>query len=184
MGMFDPQPTLENGLLHLRPLHDTDRAGLFAVVGHPEVWAGHPAQDRYKPEVFGPYFESLLATKTALCVLDRASEKVIGTSSFYTPPDIPGGMAIGFTVLACEYWGGQYNRALKQLMIDHVFTAFDEVWFHIAPENIRSQKATMKIGAQHRYDAMLNISAGHVMTRCYAIRRADWQQRKQDNDHL
>lgn len=32
------------------------------------------------------------------------------------------------------------------------------VWFHIDPSNIRSRKATAKLGAKHVYDAALNLS--------------------------
>ncbi len=49
---FNAQPELASGLLALRPLKPEDFDGLFAAAGHPEVWAGHPAKDRHKRNVF------------------------------------------------------------------------------------------------------------------------------------
>jgi hypothetical protein len=72
---------------------------MFVAAGDPEIWAGHPAKDRYKREVFEPYFASLLSTKTALTVIDIHSGEIVGTSSYYTPPDLPNSIAIGFTFL-------------------------------------------------------------------------------------
>jgi RimJ/RimL family protein N-acetyltransferase len=31
-------------------------------------------------------------------------------------------VAIGYTFIARDHWGGHYNRALKTLMLDHAFS--------------------------------------------------------------
>lgn len=101
---------------------------------------------------------------------------MIGGSSYYTPPDHCDSIAIGFTFLVREHWGGRSNRELKCLMVEHAFKRYDRVFFHIAPTNIRSQKATMKLGAEHLYDAELNLSNAAKLWKCYALTRCQWQR--------
>ena len=173
---FDAQPELASGLLALRPLKPDDFDGLFAAAGHPEVWAGHPAKDRYKREVFEEYFEFLLKSRSALVVIDRASGKIIGCSRYYPAPDQPDSISIGFTFLNHAYWGGGVNFELKRLMLDHAFRTFTEVWLHIAPNNIRSQKATAKLGAEHAYDATLNLSGSPAPNMCFRLSRDAWER--------
>ena len=172
---FDAQPTLTGAGFDLSPLCAADREGLTTAASDPEIWAQHPAKDRWKPEVFRPYFDKLLASGATLAFRDRASDAIIGCSRYYTAPDMPGTISIGFTFLARPYWGGVANRVIKAAMLGHAFRDFDAVWFHIDPDNTRSQMATMKQGAQHVYDATLDMGGGAVPWRCYRLDRAEWQ---------
>jgi N-acetyltransferase len=172
---FDRQPALCGSTLRLRPLADSDLEGMYQAASDPDIWAGHPAKDRHERQVFEPYFASLLATKTALAVIDIESGKIVGGSSYYTPPDLPDGIAIGFTFLVRAKWGGAANRELKGLMLEHAFKTYDTVYFHIATSNIRSQTATLKLGAEHLYDAELNLSIAPRLWKCYGLTRAQWE---------
>jgi RimJ/RimL family protein N-acetyltransferase len=173
---FNAQPRLESSLLALRPLKAEDFDGLFAAAGHPEVWAGHPAKDRHKRDVFEKYFDFLLGTESTLVVIDQASGKIIGCSRYYPAPDQPDSMSIGFTFINHDYWGGGVNFELKRLMLDHAFKTFPEVWFHIGPDNIRSQKATAKLGAEHVYDATLNLSGTPAPNKCFRLSKDAWKR--------
>ena len=53
----------------------------------------------------------------------------------------------GWTFLARSHWGGEYNREMKRLMLDHAFRFVGRVVFLIDSANHRSQRATEKIGA-------------------------------------
>ncbi len=173
---FDPQPELLNDALALRPLRLQDFDELHAAAAHPEIWVGHPAKDRHEIEVFERYFRFLLDSGTTLVVLDRQVGRVIGCSRYYTAPDRPDGVAIGFTFLNNAYWGGRTNFDLKSLMLGHAFVAFPEVWFHIDPTNIRSQKATAKLGAEHAYDAVLDLTGAPVSWMCFRLKRGIWDE--------
>ncbi len=172
---FNNQPQLQGTSLSLRPLSATDFDALFAAAANPAIWSGHPSKDRYKPEVFRPYFDMLLERGGTLVVLDIARNQVIGCSKYYTAPDLPDTISIGFTFLNNAYWGGVANFELKRLMLDHAFKSFDAVWFHIDPTNIRSQKATAKLGAVHAYDAELDLSGSKVLWKCYRLTRCAWE---------
>lgn len=144
---FDPQPVLQDDTLHLRPLMETDLEPLYAVASDPLIWAGHPARNRHERDVFGPYFNMLLATRGTLAICTRAAGDIIGCSRYYTAPQEPLGVSIGYTFLGRDWWGGTTNLAMKSLMLDHAFATVPHVWLHINPTNIRSQKATAKLGA-------------------------------------
>ena len=173
---FDPQTELDNDLLRLKPLRQTDFDGLYAAASDPNVWVGHPVKDRYQREVFERYFQFLMDSKTTLVVLDRSSGHIIGCSRYYAAPDRPDGVAVGFTFLNTAHWGGRTNFELKRLMLDHAFKVFPEVWFHIDPTNIRSQKATAKLGATHACDAVLDLSGTPVSWMCFSLTKEAWNE--------
>lgn len=173
---FDPQPRLLSDALELRPLRPDDFEDLHAAASRPEVWAGHPAKDRHERAVFAPYFRFLLDSGTTLAVIDRRSGRIIGCSRYYTAPDRPDDLAIGFTFLNDAYWGGGTNLELKRLMLDHAFRTFPEVWFHIDPANVRSQRATAKLGAEHACDAVLDLSGTPASWMCFRLRKRTWSR--------
>lgn len=176
MTDFDPQPRLECETLLLRPLAAEDRAGLRAAASDPGTWAGHPAKDRWKPEVLDLYFDFLLASGTTLAVVDRTSGTIIGCSRYYVAPDRPDDISIGFTFLDRRFWGGRTNFELKRLMLGHAFVRFATVWFHIDPTNRRSQIATARLGAVHDHDAELDLSGKPARWMCFRLDRAAWDR--------
>lgn len=171
---FDAQPTLTGAALTLRPLAAADLDNLHTAANHPDIWAGHPAKDRYKREVFESYFQALLNSAATLVVIDRHTGTIIGCSRYYAAPDQPDSISIGFTFLNNAYWGGGTNFELKRLMLEHAFKTVDEVWFHIDPSNLRSQKATGKLGAECVYEAVLDLGGKAVLWGCYRLRHQDW----------
>lgn len=173
---FDPQPRLKGRTLDLRPLAAQDFEELYAAASDPTVWAGHPIKNRHEREVFAPYFDFLLAKKSTLAVRTLETGEIVGCSSYYTAPDRLGTVSIGFTFLAADYWGGAANFEVKQLMIQHILKMLDEVWFHIDPANIRSQKATAKLGAAYQYEATLNLGGTPAPFKTYCLTRAAWEE--------
>jgi RimJ/RimL family protein N-acetyltransferase len=143
---FDFQPNLKGALIELRPLREDDEEALFAVASDPLLWDQHPASDRYKPEVFGAFFQEALASGGALTVLDCENGRIIGSSRFHSYNEQASEVEIGWTFLARSYWGGKYNREMKLLMLQHAFQFVECVVFLISPQNMRSQKAIEKLG--------------------------------------
>jgi len=171
---FDFQPRLSGDGVELRPLTTNDREALYKAVGVPRVWEAHPAYDRWKPEKFAPYFDGLLALDGALAIIDTNSDQLAGTSSFYTCPDIHGGIAIGYTVIGMDWRGSGMNQRMKAAVLNHVFRMRDECWFHVAPSNLLSQNAMTKLGAKMMYEADLELSGQIPHYLCYRIARTDW----------
>lgn len=167
-------PHLVGPTLELRPLAAADRDALHAAAADPETWAGHPATERWNRAVFDPYFDFLLAAGGTLVAIDRASGRIIGCSRFYAPPEQPDSIAIGFTFLDRAFWGGRANFEMKRLMLAHAFASFPEVWFHIAPTNIRSQTATRRLGAVHVDTREIDLSGTPAPTMRFRLDRDAW----------
>jgi N-acetyltransferase len=143
---FDLQPNLKGELIELRPLTPEDWDDLFAVASDPLIWEQHPESDRYKEDVFKTFFREALESGGAFVVIDKKSQQIIGSTRFFGYDPEKSEIEIGWTFLARRYWGGQYNREMKQLMLDHAFKFVKSVVFYVGQTNIRSQKATEKIG--------------------------------------
>ena len=144
---FDLQPDLKGELIELRPLMPEDWNDLFAVAADPFIWEQHPESDRYKEDVFKVFFKDALESGGAFVVIDTKSKRIIGSTRFQGYDPEKSEVEIGWTFLAKEYWGGRYNREMKQLMLGHAFQFVENVVFYVGENNIRSQKATEKIGA-------------------------------------
>ena len=173
---FHPREELTSGTLVLKPLVAEDFDALSAAAADPLIWAGHPARDRHRRDVFRAYFQLLLQSGTALVVIDRRSGGTIGCSGYYQAADQADAVAIGFTFLCRAFWGGQTNLELKRLMLGHVFGSYEEVWFHIGPTNVRSQKATVKLGAAYAYDAVLDLLGSPAQWQCYRLSKDVWSR--------
>jgi N-acetyltransferase len=144
---FDLQPHLKGELIELRPLRPDDWEHLFAVASDRLIWEQHPESDRYKEEVFKLFFKGALESGGAFVVIDTKNKQIIGSTRFYGYDPEKSEVEIGWTFLARKYWGGQYNREMKQLMLAHAFKFVENVIFYVGENNVRSRKATEKIGA-------------------------------------
>jgi RimJ/RimL family protein N-acetyltransferase len=80
-------------------------------------------------------------------VIDTQTQQIIGSTRFHGYDPEKSEIEIGWTFLARKYWGGRYNAEMKQLMLAHAFRFVENVVFFVGEDNIRSQKATEKIGA-------------------------------------
>jgi N-acetyltransferase len=144
---FELQPVLKGELIQLRPLRSEDWDDLFAVASDPLIWEQHPENDRYKEEVFKIFFKDALESGGAFVVIDTKKKRIIGSTRFHGYDPERSEIEIGWTFLARKCWGGRYNREMKQLMLAHAFQFVENVVFYVGENNIRSRKATEKIGA-------------------------------------
>jgi N-acetyltransferase len=144
---FDLQPHLKGEILELRPLAPNDWDELFAVASDSLIWEQHPERDRYKEDVFRVFFKEALESGGAFVVIDRKSQQIVGSTRFYGYDPDKSEIEIGWTFLARKYWGGRYNREMKDLLLAHAFKFVENVVFYVGETNIRSQRAMEKIGA-------------------------------------
>lgn len=167
---LDRQPTLEGETLLLRPLREQDYDALFAVASDRLIWEQHPAHDRWREEVFRPFFDDALAQGGALAVIDKASGRVIGSSRFQgLEPEGGGSIEIGWTFLAREHWGGPTNREMKRLMVAHALASVAECRFAVGESNWRSRRALEKIGARLTDRVEDRMMAGEALPHVYYV---------------
>jgi len=144
---FDLQPNLKGELIELRALTPEDWDDLFAIASDPLIWEQHPESARYKEDVFKVFFKDALESGGAFVVIDSKNKRIIGSTRFHGYEPEKSEIEIGWTFLARKYWGGRHNWEVKQLMLAHAFQFVDNVVFYVGENNMRSRRATEKIGA-------------------------------------
>jgi RimJ/RimL family protein N-acetyltransferase len=142
------QPQLENEIIRLQPLQESDFEALYAVAADPLIWAQHPNPNRYQREVFANYFRGAVLSAGAFLVLNAQTGELIGSTRFYDYDAAAQTVIIGYTFLARSHWGGRWNPAMKRLMLDYAFRqGVQRVLFHVWAQNRRSQIAMERLGA-------------------------------------
>jgi len=144
---MNTQPVLHDDLVKLRPLGSFDFAALFSIASDSLIWEQHPAKKRSTLQGFQDFFNESLASKGGLMILERKTDRPVGSSRFKIIDEEKKVVEIGWTFISREYWGGTYNRAIKRLMINHSLSEFEMVVLYIDKDNVRSQRAAEKIGA-------------------------------------
>lgn len=142
------QPTLENQRVLLLPLQEADFAAVYAAASDPKVWEQHPNKDRWKPEVFRTFFEGAMQSHGAFKIIDKATQEVAGSTRFYEHDEQQDSICIGYTFYATRYWGKGLNYQVKEMMLAYIFPFVSQVFFHIGAENVRSQMAIGRLGAE------------------------------------
>ncbi len=170
---FDLQPTLSGEHLLLRPLQHSDREALWEAARDPLIWEQHPDQTRHTREGFERFFDSALA-EGSLAVVDRASGRVIGTTRYYEWDPVLREVAVGYTFLVRDFWGGAANREMKRLLIEHAAHHAHAVWFHVGKDNMRSRRAMEKIGGVAALEAQRQQNGEMIDFIYYRIEPANW----------
>ena len=167
------QPTLAGDAVLLRPIRSEDYDGLYAVASDPEIWALHPAQDRWRELEFRVYFEKWLLKGGGLTIQEKVSQRIIGASCYSLEGRVPGEVEIGWTFLARDHWGGATNQEVKRLMIGHALGWYERVVFRVAETNLRSRRALEKIGAELTERAeLVEVGGRELRHLVYEIRRS------------
>ncbi len=142
------QPTLESEYVILQPLATSDFERLFLAASDPLIWEQHPNKNRYQREIFQTFFDGAMASGGAFLVLDAANGEVIGSTRFYDFNNANDCITIGYTFYVRRCWGKPYNRSAKSLMIDYAFQSVSSILFFIGANNVRSQIAIGRVGAE------------------------------------
>jgi N-acetyltransferase len=180
MSEPDFQPTLIGPTVIVRPVTPGDWAELYAAGSDPEIWKVHPRSNRYTEPAFREYFDSAVASKMAFVFVDRATNRLIGSSRYYGHASERSEIEIGWTFIARSHWGGKTNREVKRLMLDHAFTFADTVIFWVGEKNWRSQGAMTKIGGVKRDGLFVRELSGATPHFIFEIGKERFQQGGRD----
>ena len=108
-----------------------------------------------------------------------ADERVVGSTRFYDIDLSVPTLAIGYTFHAGSVWRTHVNTAGKRLMLGHAFDTLgaQSVYFHTSHQNLRSQAAIERLGAQR--DGILRAHRRHKDgslrdTHVYSITAPEW----------
>lgn len=169
------QPELENKKAILYPLHEKDFEALYAVASDPEIWEQHPDYDRWKKEVFKTFFDLAMQSKGAFKIVDKTTGNIIGSTRLYNYNHQENSIFVGYTFYAVVYWGKGVNRLVKNTILDYIFQYVSKVYFHIGANNIRSQVAIERIGADKIAEEVITYPDGSSRWNfVYKISKSKW----------
>ncbi|TSJ47862.1 GNAT family N-acetyltransferase [Fluviicola chungangensis] len=145
---FSIQPILENDHIILYPLRESDFEELYAVASDSKVWEQHPNKDRWKREIFQNFFKGAMESKGAFKIIDKSNGKTIGCTRYYDYNEAENFILIGYTFYGTDSWGKGINSMVKKLMLNYIFQFVPTVHFHVGANNLRSQIAIGRLGAE------------------------------------
>ncbi len=139
---------LANSRVTLTPIAENHREPLRAAcAADRDIWTIYSTC--LVDEFFDPQFDLKLAggSQFAYAVLD--ANTVVGCTSWYNIDAANRAVSIGYTYLAPAVRGGDFNLALKGLMIGHAWACgFQRIHFDVDTRNTRSIAAIRKLGGQ------------------------------------
>lgn len=180
---FAPPVPLQGWGLRLEPLSLAHTAGLQAAAADGELWQLRVTWVP-RPEETTAYIQLALdmqaqGTRCPYAVLDAASGRVLGTSSYHDIVPAVQRLEIGHTWYAASVQRSHVNTAAKLLLMQHAFGTLGcaVVGWRTDILNTRSQQAIARLGA-HR-DGVLRHHAlrrdGSVRdTVMYSMLATEW----------
>lgn len=172
---FSIQTILENENFKLIPLKENDFERLYSIASDPKVWEQHPNKERYKKDVFENFFKGAMESNGAFLVVSKDSGEVLGCTRFYDFDEENKSILIGYTFYGRNSWGKNVNPQVKKMMLDYIFQYVETVNFHVGKENIRSQIAMERLGAEKmREEEIAYFGELPKINVVYEIRKEKW----------
>ena len=146
--MINFKVDLVNGSFSLVQTKKSHFEKLYLIASNPIIWAQHPKKKKRKKNKFEEFFNKAIKNKLGcFSIFDKKYNKIFGSTRFYSYDENNKSVRIGYTFIAPEYWGTSTNKQIKEMMLDYIFQYLDNVYFDIGDHNLRSRKATEKLGA-------------------------------------
>ena len=186
MAFVEPVTLRQSGL-RLEPLALAHEAGLVAAAADGELWRLRVTSVP-EPQDTRAYIETALrmrdeGNRFAFAVLDDATGRVLGTTSYHDILPAVKRVEIGYTWYAQSVQRTHVNTTAKLLMMGH---AFDTLGCHVVGWrtdnfNFASQRAIERLGAKKD-----GVIRGHALRRdgtirdtvMYSMRSGEWPEVK------
>ena len=147
---------LEGGRVKLVKLEESHIDKLWESACDESIWTHYTFREMRSKERFGSFIKESLTeaqsgTGYTFTIIDKASGKMSGGTSFLDINPFSRSLEIGRTWLAKDRQGSGINYECKYLLLGYCFEtlALIRVFFKTDSNNKRSQKALEKIGAKH-----------------------------------
>lgn len=145
---------LEGRSIRLTPLSIEHLDVLCAVGLEPKLWQATTIQVCTRADM-AAYIRAALAghsagTAVPFAIVERATDRVIGTTRFHSIVAEHRHLEIGFTWIALPWQRTAANTEAKYLLLRHAFETMDfvRVEFRADAENEQSRRALLRIGAR------------------------------------
>lgn len=184
MAFIEPVTLRDRGV-RLEPLGLEHEAGLAAAAADGELWKIRVTSVP-EPQETRSYIETALlgreqGNRFAFAVLDDASGKVLGTTSYHDIVPAIRRVEIGYTWYAASVQRSHVNTSAKLLLLAHAFgtLACHVVGWRTDNFNFASQRAIERLGAKKD-----GVIRGHALRRdgtirdtvMYSMRSGEWPE--------
>ena len=184
MAFVQPVTLRSNGL-RLEPLALAHEDGLAAAAADGQLWRLRVTSVP-EPQETRAYIETALqmreqGSRFAFAVIDEATGRVLGSTSFHDIIPAVRRVEIGYTWYARSVQRSHVNTTAKLLMLGH---AFDQLGCHVVGWrtdnfNFASQRAIQRLGAKKD-----GVIRGHALRRdgtirdtvMYSLRAGEWPE--------
>ena len=184
MAFVNPVTLLDNGV-RLEPLALEHEAGLAAAAADGQLWKLRVTSVP-EPQETRAYIEAALKGREeghrfAFVVLDDATGKVLGTTSYHDIVPAVKRLEIGYTWYASSVQRTHVNTSAKLLLLAHAFGSLGcaVVGWRTDNYNFASQRAIERLGAKKD-----GVIRGHALRRdgtvrdtvMYSMRAGEWPE--------
>jgi RimJ/RimL family protein N-acetyltransferase len=176
--------TLSGRRVRLEPLTQAHAPDLQDVTGEPELWRYMSFGSLADPLKLRAWIDTMIAERQrgdghAFAIIDLASGRAIGSSSYFDFTDRDRWVEIGRTWVGRPYWRTAVNTECKYLLLQNGFEALNlnRVQLKTDARNLRSQAAISRLGAVREgvLRAHMVMSDGYVRdTVMYSITASEW----------
>jgi RimJ/RimL family protein N-acetyltransferase len=180
---------LEDERVLLRPVSEADREGLHEIAMDPKIWRYFVSLIQTDAD-FGAFFEGMLAdhasgTRTVFVIIDKATSRIAGSSSFGNLVEKDLRLEIGWSWLGTQFQGTGINHHAKLLLLQHAFDTLlaERVEFKTDELNIQARRGLCNIGAveEGTFRSFNPMPSGRRRNAVYySIIRPDWRELKAD----
>ncbi|WP_245585900.1 GNAT family N-acetyltransferase [Paenibacillus pinihumi] len=187
MHFFQRDIVLENHIVKLVPFHGKYKEGLRKIIFDKEItkFTEDHILDDYALE---HYIARTLADQVEkisypFIVIDKATGEVAGSTRYGNLAFFSKRLEIGWTWYGAPYRGTDINKAAKFELLKFAFEVmgFHRVQFSVDVENIRSQRAVLKLGAKQEgvfRNNYLNARGESRDDVYYSIIHTEWPELK------
>jgi RimJ/RimL family protein N-acetyltransferase len=147
--------TLENDHVLLRPVRESDRAGLREIALDPAIWRYFVIRVDTDADFDALFFDAGLADQEAgrrivYHITDKSSGRAAGSMSIFNMAEKDGRLEIGWSWLGQDFRGKGINRWAKFLMLEHAFERMgaERVEFKTDRLNAQARSGLRNIGAR------------------------------------
>ncbi|RZK22455.1 MAG: N-acetyltransferase [Hymenobacter sp.] len=150
---FSQPIVLENSRVRLRPLETSDFEALKPVAFDPEVWQFTitRADDALSLADYltQAHHERLAGRRYAFAIVDRATGRLAGSTSYYNVAPDDQRLSIGYTWVGRDFQRTGLNRAAKHLLLSYAFDGlhYERVELETDSRNRQSRQAMRRMGA-------------------------------------
>lgn len=182
---YPPPVTIKDRGIRLEPLALSHEEGLKAAAADGELWTLRVTSVP-EPENTRKYIEDALtmqseSKRVPFAVIDEATGRVLGSSSYHDLIPATGRLEIGYTWYAQSTQRTHVNTTAKLLLMSHAFDTlgYRTVGWRTDNFNFASQKAIERLGAKKE-----GVLRGHALRRdgtvrdtvIYSVTAAEWPE--------